>query len=98
MLDDLLQSAQRCFAQRRFADTRTLCERGLSQDPDRSELRHLLAFALASEGQPGAAAEQLGRLLAVRGEEPRLLGDLGVLLTDDGQLDRAVAMFRRALG
>ncbi len=98
MLDELLQSAQRCFGERRFADARALCERGLEQDPQRSELRHLLAFALANEGKPAAAAEELGRVLAVRGDDPRLLGDLGSLLTVAGQYDRAAAALRRALG
>jgi len=95
--DELLKAARRRFAEQRFADVRALCERGLRQDPSHAELRHVLAFALAGEGRSAAAAEELGRVLALRGEDARLLGDLGVLLGDAGQIERAAALLRRAV-
>ncbi|MBY0495353.1 MAG: tetratricopeptide repeat protein [Cyanobacteria bacterium] len=69
----------------------------LRLDPDRAEVRYVLALTLAGNGRLDEAIEELNRALALQPNYEEARRRLGLLLAEKGQLDSAIVEFRRAI-
>jgi tetratricopeptide (TPR) repeat protein len=66
-------------------------------DPDRAEVRYVLALTLAGGGRLDEATEELNRALAIQPNFEEARRALGQVLADQGRLDQAIVEFRRAI-
>lgn len=69
----------------------------LRLDPDRAEVRYVLALTLAGGGRHDEAIEELNRALAIQPNYEEARRQLGQVLTDKNQIDHAIVEFRRAI-
>jgi len=91
---------------RKYIDTRdgTWAQRAIEEasialklDPDRAEVRYVLALTLAGGGRLSEAVDELNRALAIRPNYEEARRELGAVLAQQQQLDAAVVEFRRAI-
>lgn len=69
----------------------------LRLDPDRAEVRYVMALALSTSGRLTEAREELNRALAIQPNFEDARRQLGEVLADQGQIDAAVAEFQKAI-
>lgn len=81
----------------RFAEARALYEAVLRQQPDQPDALHLLGVVRARQGAPQAAAELIGRALALRPGHPVYSFNLGNALRALGRHEAALAAYDRAV-
>lgn len=91
---------------RKYSDTRdpSWAERAIDEatsalrlDPDRAEVRYVLALTLAGGGRLAEAVEELNRALAIRPNYEDARRQLGTVLAEQGSIDMAIAEFRKAI-
>lgn len=69
----------------------------LRLDPDRAEVRYVLALTLSTSGRLDEAVEELNRALGMQPNYEDARRQLGLVLADQGHVDAAVAEFRKAI-
>ena len=69
----------------------------LAVEPNHADALHLLGVIAHQAGRHGIAAEYIRRAIGVNGNAAVFHINLGNVLTDQGNLDEAVACYRRAL-
>src|SRR5687767_8750087 len=69
----------------------------LATEPNHADALHLLGVLASQTGNHQAAAEYIGRAIALKGTDPTYHSNLGAVLKARGELDEAVKCCRRAL-
>ena len=69
----------------------------LRLDPDRAEVRYVLALTLAGSGRLDESIEELNRALALQPNYEDARRRLGLVLAEQGQVDEAIVEFRKAI-
>jgi Tfp pilus assembly protein PilF len=79
------------------ARSRQLLEKAVSLEPGNADAQSLLGVIMMVQSEPGPALRQFERALALRGETAPELTNIGTARSRLGQMEAAVADFRRAL-
>jgi Flp pilus assembly protein TadD len=69
----------------------------LDRQPDHREALHFLGVLSHQQGNNEAAVALMRRALALGDDDPALHGNLGIALKGCGELDAAIAAYRRAI-
>jgi Tfp pilus assembly protein PilF len=87
------------LGQRRFRQARRHLKAVLVQQPENARYHHLMAAALAADSQsdPQRAADHYRRSIQLDPEQPRVLGEFGLLAIRLGQTDEGLAALCRAV-
>ena len=70
---------------------------GLKDEARAAEAHHRLGLALLDQGQLADAQRELEQALSLRPNAPAIISNLGRVLAEQQQQDRAIALFQRAL-
>lgn len=70
---------------------------GLKDEARVAEAHHRLGLAFLDQGQLADAQRELEQALSLRPNAPAIISNLGRVLAEQQQQDRAIALFRRAL-
>lgn len=95
--DAAAEAARRAFAAGNLAESRSQAERALALAPEHGAALETLAAVLFHQGDPDAAFQHVERALAAGYDTPSLRVNRGVLKSQAGDFDGAVAECRRAL-
>ena len=79
-----------------LAQAGALYRQVLRAEPQHADALHLLGVVAAQVGNPQAAAELMGRALALDPDNPAVLANRGNALEDLGRVEEALAAFERA--
>ncbi len=96
MLDSKLQQAVTLHRQGHFEPARTLYEQILQIEPRHFDALHLLGVIAAATGDPGKAAELIGRALAIVPDNAPAHNNRGAAMHELGLWDAALAAYERA--
>jgi Tfp pilus assembly protein PilF len=80
-----------------FHEAEAMCRAGLSEDPDDSDLRFLLALGLQQQGRQSEALETYGELTGRFPDEALHWGNYATALRDVGRQEEAATAYSRAL-
>lgn len=81
----------------RLAEAQSACRAILQRRPGDAAALHLYGLLATRAGAHAAAADLIGRAIALAGPHPRLLADRGDALMRAGRTGEAAAAYRRAL-
>ncbi len=82
--------------QSRFPEAESELEESLRLRPDHPQTVHMLGWAMFMSGDRARGRELLERAFQLDDCDTEILNDLAVCLTEDGKLDRALALVDRA--
>ena len=92
-----LELATRHFDAGRLREAELIFRQILSAQPAHPEALRMLGLVAHHAGQHAAAAELIGRAIALNPNAPDYRGNLGVVLASQGRLDDAIDAFRQGL-
>ena len=95
-IDDALQAAAHHHEAGRLREAEGIYRRILARVPDDPDALHLLGLVALQRGDPGRAADLLGRAVEVRPDEAAYRASLADAHAALGKLDRAVEGYREA--
>ena len=96
-VEDLFRRAQAYHLQRQFAKAGRLYIEILKKNPYHADSLHLLGTALAQDGQQKQAVNYINRAINLKPMQVQYRVNLGVILQDLGQYDKAKASYESAI-
>jgi predicted TPR repeat methyltransferase len=92
-----LRQAMQDHGAGRLSAAQVLYQQVLESEPDNADALHLLGVLRAQSGDHEAAAELIGRAVAINPAEPMFHNNLGNVLVERSRFDEAEASYMRAI-